>query len=103
MWNDFISDKFSKKEGYAIDRRGYWVNLRYLLSKQSATGKTADVFYGRNMRGDDGFGNLLFFAFMNDRYACSTCLEKSVQKLWSGKTNKLKAIYQQEYGARIKV
>jgi len=98
MWHDFYSKdcktgRFIHSEDYEISRRGYSVALKYYGTISIANGvKAADVFYGIH---DGGViaGEGVFFALMGKKYSSSPILEKALQKLWSGKTNKLKAIY----------
>lgn len=95
--------RFVRGERYEIHRRGYSVNLKYFGSVSTKTsGKTADVFYGAHDGGTNK-GERLFFALMNGQYASSNDVGKALQKLWSGKTNKLKVIFRQEYEKRIRV
>lgn len=95
--------RFVRGEGYEIHRRGYSVNLRYYGSVSTKEGgKTADVFYGMHSGGTNK-GEMLFFALRNGRYASSNDVGKALQKLWSGKTNKLKGIFLQNYGDRVRV
>lgn len=95
--------RFVRGEKYEIHRRGYSVNLQYYGSVSTKeSGKTADVFYGMHDGGTNS-GEMLFFALMNGRYASSNNVGKALQKLWSGKTNKLKVIFRQEYGTKKRI
>ena len=97
-WYDYYKEecatkRFVQDQDYEIYRRSYCVWLRYYGSVSTKKGdKTADVFYGEHSGGTNA-GELLYFAVMNGRYACSPDIAKALQKLWSGKTNVLHGIY----------
>lgn len=100
-WQKFYQEecktgRFKRGVTYQIRRRGYTVTLRYFGSVCTQDGrKTADVFNGTHDGGTNK-GEMMFFALMNNQYATSNNVGDALQKLWSGKTNKLKEIVQQE-------
>lgn len=84
--------RFVRGEQYEINRRGYSVNMKYLGSVSTKyTGQIADLFCGMHDGGTNK-GEMLYFALMNGKYASSKYPGKALQKLWSGKTNKLHGI-----------
>ncbi len=88
-----LNGRFVLGERYMINRRGYTVTLKYIGSVSTKnTDKTADLFCGVH-NGGTNKGEQLFFALMDGHYASSKDAGKSLQKLWSGKTNKLHTIY----------
>jgi len=94
--------RFVQNKNYEIHRRGYIVILQYHGSVSTKySGKTADVFYGVHSDGVNK-GEMLAFALMDGRYACSNDMGKALQKLWSGKTNKLKEIVVSGRGTSVR-
>ena len=94
--------RFVQNKDYEIRRRGYIVTLRYHGSVSTKySGKTADVFYGVHSGGVNK-GEMLAFALMDGRYACSNDMGKALQKLWSGKTNKLRKIVVSEHRTSVR-
>ena len=95
--------RFIQGEYYEINRRGYSVNMKYLGSVSTKyTGKTADLFYGVHDSGTNK-GEYLYFALMNGKYASSEDAGKALQKLWSGKTNKLHGIFHVINNSKVRV
>jgi hypothetical protein len=84
--------RFVCGENYEFERRGYHVNVMYKGSVSTKKAdKTADLFCGVHSGGTNK-GELLYFALMSGEYASSPDAGKALQKLWSGKTNKLRGI-----------
>lgn len=95
--------RFVFRQNYEIHRRGYIVNLWYYGSVSTRDGnKVADIFYGKH-NGGVNKDETLAFALMNGRYASSNNMGKALQKLWSGKTNKLHGIFREEQGRLVRV
>ncbi len=95
--------RFIQGEYYEINRRGYSVNMKYLGSVSTKyTGKTSDLFYGMHDGGTNK-GEYLYFALMNGKYASSEDAGKALQKLWSGKTNKLHGIFHVINNSKVRV
>ena len=95
--------RFIHGEHYRMNRRGYHVSLKYMGSVSTKyTDKTADLFCGVHDGGTNK-GELLYFALMDGRYACSENAGKALQKLWSGKTNKLHGIYHIVNNGKVRV
>ena len=107
-WQKYYQDqcptgRFVIKQTYEIYRRGYVVSLCYHGSVSTRDGsKVADVFYGKH-NGGTNKDEWLAFALMNGRYASSNNMGKALQKLWSGKTNKLHGIYHIINNGKVRV